>query len=60
MRGLLWCVAVAAAAVWYRQWHVEWGATSEESAATLPGDDVPVSRVRNASDPLDHHRCTLG
>lgn len=43
MRGLLWGI-VAAAAVWYRRWHVNWGATPEEITATLPGDDVPVSR----------------
>ncbi|MCU0293864.1 MAG: hypothetical protein MUF10_18085 [Thermoanaerobaculaceae bacterium] len=25
---------------WYRRWHLRWGATDEEIAAPMPGDDV--------------------
>ena len=33
-------VALGTAAVRYRRWHLRWGATEEELAETLPGDDM--------------------
>jgi hypothetical protein len=33
-------VALGSAAVRYRRWHLRWGATEEELAETLPGDDM--------------------
>ena len=36
------CAATAAAAMFvrFRRWHLRWGATDEEVATPLPGDDI--------------------
>ncbi|MFZ0324572.1 MAG: hypothetical protein WAN48_10620 [Actinomycetes bacterium] len=47
-RSALWPMALAAVAVelaLYRRWHQRWGATSDEVAAPMPGDErVPSSQ----------------
>ncbi|MGZ4206971.1 MAG: hypothetical protein ACXVQ6_03625 [Actinomycetota bacterium] len=39
-RGVTVSLLAAAGAVFYRRWHLRWGATHSEVAMKLPGDDI--------------------
>jgi hypothetical protein len=49
--GVVIAVAVVALAFfsWYRPWHLKWGATPEELARTMPGDEIVRHPIFNAT-----------